>query len=122
MNVKVNSTIANPPAKVNDSGFSTLAIVLLELCFGRRLEDHPMWESPGYGILQNDHNLRQTVAREWLKEVQEDAGQPYATAVSWALLQSPGVLKDERWREEFAQNVVQPLQRYYEYLHPSKTS
>lgn len=105
-----------------DRSFSTLGIVLLELCFGSRLEDHKMWQNPGYAALKADPIMRQTVACEWLDDVQGEAGEDYANAVNWTLKQAPATLKDEKWREEFAQNVVQPLQRYYEYLHPSKVT
>ena len=118
----VDSTSNNTVAIKKDRSFSTLGIVLLELCFGCRLEDHKMWQTPGYAILQNDAMMRQTVAYEWLDDVQGEAGEDYANAVNWTLRQAPAMLKNEQWREEFAQNVVQPLQRYYEYLHPSKTS
>jgi hypothetical protein len=115
-----SSTTTSNPQK--DRSFSTLGIVLLELCFGYRLEEHRMWLNPGYTALRNDPIMRQTVACEWLDEVQGEAGEDYATAVDWTLKQSPAVLRDDKWREEFAQNVVQPLQRYYEYLHPTKNS
>ena len=113
-----NSVSATP---VKDHSFSTLGIVLLELCFGSRLEDHNMWQNPAYAPLKADPNFRQTVARVWLDDVQGEAGEDYAMATQWTLTQSPAVTKDDKWREEFAQNVVQPLQRYYEYLHPTKT-
>lgn len=116
----VDSTTNNTLVAKKDRSFSTLGIVLLELCFGCRLEDHKMWQTPGYAALQNDPMMRQTVACEWLDEVQGEAGEDYANAVNWTLRQSPAMLKDEKWREEFAQNAVQPLQRYYEYLHPNK--
>ena len=105
-----------------DRSFSTLGIVLLELCFGRRLEDHKEWQKPGYAALMQDSNIRQAVACVWLEDVGEEAGPDYATAVNWTLRQAPAVLKDEKWREEFAQNVVQPLQRNFEHLRPNKSS
>ena len=117
-----DSTTNTSPAMKKDRSFSTLGIVLLELCFGCRLEQHTKWQTPGYAVLQNDPMIRQTVACEWLDDVQGEAGEDYANAVNWTLRQAPAMLKDEKWREEFARNVVQPLQRYYEYLHPSKTS
>jgi hypothetical protein len=118
----VDSASNNSSAMKKDRSFSTLGIVLLELCFGCRLEGHKMWQTPGYAALQNDPMMRQTIACEWLDDVQGEAGEDYAKAVNWTLRQSPATLKNEQWREGFAQNVVQPLQRYYEYLHPSKSS
>lgn len=105
-----------------DRSFSTLGVVLLELCFGHRLEEHRMFRNPAYAALKADPIIRQTVACEWLDDVQGEAADDYANAVAWTLKQSPAVLKDDKWREDFFQNVVQPLQRYYEYLHPTKNS
>lgn len=62
--------------------------------------------------------IRQAVACEWMDDVQGEAGEEYATAVTWTLRQAPAIVKDGSWRADFAQNVVQPLQRYYEYLNP----
>ena len=81
-----------------------------------------MWRNPAYATLKNDPVMRQTVACEWLDEVEGEAGEDYSNAVNWTLRQAPAILKDDKWREEFAQNVVQPLQRYYEYLHPARSN
>jgi hypothetical protein len=105
----------------NDRSFSTLAIVLLELCFGIRIEDHPtLWSNTHYASGKSDPGIRQAVAHEWRHEVQGEAGEQYAAAVTWMLLQSPATAKDDSWRADFAQNVVQPLQRHYEFLDPKK--
>ncbi|WPB02465.1 uncharacterized protein RHO25_007101 [Cercospora beticola] len=103
-----------------DRSFSTLGIVLLELCFGNRLEDHPLWSNPAFAVGKSDPMIRQAVACEWMDDVQGEAGEEYATAVTWTLRQAPVAVKDDGWRADFAQNVVQPLQRYYEYLNPKK--
>ena len=114
---------ASPSATQKDGSFSTLGIVLLELCFGYLLEDHKMWkQNPIYASLKTDPNMRQTVACEWLGDVEGEAGEDYANAVNLTLRQAPAVLQDDKWRVDFAQSVVQPLQRYYEYLHPTSSS
>ena len=107
-----------PPTGQSDQSFSTLGIVLLELCFGTRFEDHHLWQNPAYAPLRSDPNMRQVIACQWLKDVEGEAGD-YASAVNWTLRQAPLVVQGNKWREEFALNVVQPLQRYYEYLHPA---
>jgi hypothetical protein len=112
--------VAQQPTR--DRSFSTLGIVLLELCFDKRLEQHHLWLDPDYSNLEANPIMRQTVACEWLKAVQGEAGEDYANAVNWTLKEAPVELKDEKWREVFAQNVVQPLQRCHEYLHPPKIS
>ncbi|KAK5112293.1 hypothetical protein LTR85_011565 [Meristemomyces frigidus] len=105
-----------------DRSFSTLGIVLLELCFGVRLEQHGLWQNPVYAAGKTDPLLRQTVACEWLNDVEDEAGGDYALAVSWTLKQAPAVLKDEKWRIEFAENVVQPLQACYESMKRGRIS
>jgi len=104
----------NSNAAAKDRSFSTLGIVLLELCFGIRLEEHRLWQNPIYVAGRADPMIRQAIACEWADEVSEEAGGDYALAVNWTLKQAPAVLKDDKWRIDFAQNVVQPLQRCYE--------
>ncbi|KAK3047848.1 hypothetical protein LTR09_010823 [Extremus antarcticus] len=70
-----------------------------------------MFRNPAYAALKADPIIRQTVACEWVDDVQGEAADDYANAVAWTLKQSPAVLKDDKWREDFFQNVVQPLQR-----------
>lgn len=114
------SPTAKQATSVEALSFSTLGIVLLELCFGTPFEDHKLWATPGYATLKAEDMIRQAVARKWLEDVMGEAGEDYAMATEWTLRQSPAVLRDEKWREEFAQNVVQPLQRCYEAFHPGK--
>lgn len=114
-----DSTSSGPQLK-KDRSFSTLGIVLLELCFGTRLETHLLWSNPAFVSGKADPMIRQAVACAWLEEVPGEAGEDYALAVDWALRQAPLTVKDDKWRAEFAQHVVQPLQRYYEYLNPKQ--
>ena len=113
----------NPSSSSNsqpqkDRVFSTLGIVLLELCFGVRLEAHRLWQNSIYTIDRVDPMLRQAVACEWLEEVEYEAGVDYATAVKRALKRAPALIKDDTWRADFAKNVVQPLQRCFESMKP----
>lgn len=50
----------------------------------------------------------------------EEAGEDYALAVKWALKEAPAVTHTDSWRADFAQNVVQPLQRCSEFLKPRR--
>ncbi|CRK40823.1 hypothetical protein BN1723_004935 [Verticillium longisporum] len=95
-----------------------LGIILLELCFGDILEEQPCrkrWpvgssdmERAGFDIL---------AARDWQREVIEEAGSEYADAVGWCLggNRSAPCGRDE-WRQEMLLRVVQPLQRCRDYL------
>lgn len=103
-----------------DRSFSTLGIVLLELCFGRCLEEHELWQQPNYAPLQSDPMMRQTVAVQWLEDVQGEAGDDWVEATEWTLRKAPTVLKDDTWRMDFAEHVVQPLQRCCESMNPRR--
>ncbi|KAK1029761.1 hypothetical protein LTS16_019436 [Friedmanniomyces endolithicus] len=50
------ATNNKPPTGQSDQSFSTLGIVLLELCFGTRFEDHHLWQNPAYAPLKSDPN------------------------------------------------------------------
>lgn len=93
-----------------------LGIMLLELCFGRTIEDQP-WrkelpagendtEKAAYDIL---------AAREWLGHVNDEAGPAYADAVSWCLLGNRCV-PEEKWRQEMLRKVIYPLKQSREFL------
>lgn len=116
-----DSNGATTPRPRKDCSFSTLGIVLLELFFGVRFESHYLWQEPLYASSRTDHTIRQIVACKWLDEVEDEAGEEYSSAVSWTLRQVPRIKdgKDDDWRADFAENVVQPLQRCYEFLNPS---
>lgn len=103
-----------------DRSFVSLGIVLLELCFGQRFDECSFWSQPGYAALKANPNMRLTVAFDWLEGVEEDAGVDYSSAVEWTLRQAPVAVKDNTWRQDFAENVVQPLARNYELLSGSK--
>ena len=106
---------ANPPKK-RDRSFTTLGIVLLELCFGTLLDAHPLWHDSSFPRNPSDPVQQQAVAYEWAEDVEEQEGVDYATAVKWCLRESPTSIADDKWREDFAQNVVQPLQRCYDFM------
>ncbi|KAF2716733.1 hypothetical protein K431DRAFT_278294 [Polychaeton citri CBS 116435] len=100
--------------------FSTLGITLLELCFGRSLDDDERWQQTGLAALKSDLICRQFIAKKWLdEEVLDEAGENYDAAVRWCLQQAPRVTHDNRWREDFASNVVLRLQKCCEPLQGS---
>lgn len=88
-------TVPNTQLNRKDRSFTTLGIVLLELRFGKRLEDHRLWLNPLYTPDIADPMIRQTVACVWLEDVHGEAGEDYARAVDWMLRQAPSVLKGE---------------------------
>ncbi|KAF2496627.1 hypothetical protein BU16DRAFT_507162 [Lophium mytilinum] len=101
----------------NSSSFAALGVVLLELCFGTLIENHPARLQYPSGDEQTKSGFDQLAAFEWLKTVGEEAGPDYAGAVDWCLLGSKKVPDGDAWRRELYQHVVQPLDLCHKYLH-----
>ncbi|KAF5005212.1 hypothetical protein FDECE_8333 [Fusarium decemcellulare] len=93
-----------------------LGIMLVELCFGQTLEDQSYRKVWGEG-----RNARETTAfdvlaaRDWMREILQEAGNDYAGATQWCLGGNRSV-DPTRWRQEMLRNVIQPLQRSLHYL------
>jgi len=103
-----------------DDSFKALGTLLLELCFGKPLDQHILWDQPAFAMAKSNPMMRHFVAHEWLKDVEGEAGEQYANAVRFCLQQAPTSLKDDKWRADFAQSVVWPLQQCHESMQPSK--
>jgi len=102
--------IQNQHMPAMDQGFVTLGIILLELCFGRPLETHEMWSKSNGVLNPADPFHRQYVAAQWAKAIDLVIDGPeYTNAVEWCLREAPTENKDEKWRQEFAMNVLGPL-------------
>ncbi|KAJ4219275.1 hypothetical protein NW760_012614 [Fusarium oxysporum] len=106
----------DPGATELADSLDQLGIILLELCFGKVLEQQPCrkkWpdgrdarEVAGFNLL---------AARDWQCQVPEEAGPDYAEAVGWCLDKGKS-RPPERWRKDMLQSVIHPLQRCREYL------
>ncbi|KAI1742314.1 hypothetical protein F4680DRAFT_413563 [Xylaria scruposa] len=98
---------------------SRLAIALLELCFGSTLDSQPYRRMLPEGQTQMEKTAFDIAAAlEWLKDVNEEAGQDYARAISWCLVDSrtlPGGGASS-WRREMVQCVIRPLDACHRYL------
>jgi hypothetical protein len=110
-------TPTTPPL---DDRFKSIGTLLLELCFGKLLDQHQLWQQGCFSAAKTNPMMRHFVACEWSKDVEGEAGEQYANAVRFCLHQGPAVLQDEKWRTDFAQAVVWPLQQCYESMQPSK--
>jgi hypothetical protein len=113
-------TLFTPTTPALDDRFKSLGTLLLELCFGMPLDQQELWNQAGFSAAKTNPMMRHFVACEWSKDVEGEAGEQYANAVRFCLHQSPAVLQDDKWRTEFAQAVVWPLQQCYESMQPSK--
>ena len=87
--------------------FLKLAIRLVELCFGKRLQDHEM-----YVQLPQNH-VEELVARKWSEEVQNHLDAGYSKSVNACLrLASSAVMEEQLepgcWQEAH-DAVMQPL-------------
>jgi hypothetical protein len=93
-----------------DFNFQSLGIILLELCFGHRLEDHPIRRkyAPGNDA-QSEAAFDLIAAIAWLQNVEEEAGADYASAVRWCFTCS--IHTSKTWQIELVRNVVQPLEK-----------
>ncbi|KAK7757460.1 hypothetical protein SLS62_000475 [Diatrype stigma] len=90
-----------------------LGIVLLELCFGKLLEDQPCRK--GLPHIDDDKvkfALDVTAALDWLQDVEGEAGPDYASAVKWCLVAT----RPSRWRQEMLRKVVKPLEGCHQCL------
>ncbi|ROW11808.1 hypothetical protein VPNG_04992 [Cytospora leucostoma] len=98
------------------SSLEMLGIVLLELCFGELLEEQPYrTKHPSFGYGPIERIFYVAAAKEWHREVEEEAGYEYAVAVGWCLggmLSTPS----NEWRTEMFQKVVHPLESCYGHL------
>ncbi|KAI7326491.1 hypothetical protein KC315_g7553 [Hortaea werneckii] len=104
-----------------DETFWSLGIVLLELCFGKRLEAHDLWNSP-FARNPLDPFQRLAIAQEWARYVELEADADYAEAVQWCLQRAPIDASRNEWRKEFVQSVIQPLERCCQSMAPRKAA
>ena len=97
----------SPSKPTFDISFATLGIVLLELCFGYTLESTKFWKDITNG--SPDPVKERAAAWEWAGLVGQEAGGGYKQAVDWCLNKWNVREDDSTWRQEFQDNVVEPL-------------
>jgi hypothetical protein len=109
------------PIKTADgvSSIPCLGILLLELCFGSLIEDHPSRKKCPAGDDKTAPMFDMLAAVEWLRDVGDEAGPDYASAAEWCLLRSRTMTNADAWRRMLFENVVQPLERCHMYLNPN---
>ncbi|KAH6694152.1 hypothetical protein F5X68DRAFT_273507, partial [Plectosphaerella plurivora] len=96
-----------------------LGILLLELCFGLALEDQPCRK---VYPADSDERMRRgcdiLAARDWLADVEEEAGIEFSEAIAWCLKgnHSQRGTSGNGWREDMLRNVIQPLQSCRDHL------
>jgi hypothetical protein len=98
--------ISNTEANYCD--FYSLGILLLELCFGQRLEDHPLRKKHPIeaGEIKQAYDLM--AALKWSQSASDEAGDDYASAVKWCFTGTNNA--NHSWRGEMIKNVIRPLE------------
>lgn len=110
------SSITTLPAF--DLTFATLALVLIELCFGKILADTP-YRAKHLSPNGSTNSVQdREAAWEWAKDVVRESGQEYFNAVQWCLEKWRVREDDPRWRAEFHSSVVEVLETIYKKTWP----
>ena len=104
-----------PGAEANDRNFYSLGILLLELCFGQRLEDHPLRKRYPDSTGENKQAFDLTVALRWSQSVDDEGGNDYASAVKWCFTSGTNNANNS-WRGEIIKNVIRPLEACQEHF------
>jgi hypothetical protein len=94
--------------EANDCNFYSLGILLLELCFGQRLEDHPLRKKHPAGAGETKEAYDLFAAMKWSQSVSDEAGDDYASAVKWCFTGAND--SNRSWRGEMIKNVIRPLE------------
>jgi hypothetical protein len=101
-------------AEIAECNFYSLGILLLELCFGRRLEDHPFRKKHPTDDADAKQAFDIMAALKWSASVSGEGGDDYAAAVKWCFTGATD--KEKNWRGEIIRNVVRPLELCQEHF------
>ncbi|OAK94976.1 hypothetical protein IQ06DRAFT_297873 [Phaeosphaeriaceae sp. SRC1lsM3a] len=110
----------SPDTDSDDRNFTSLGIILLELCFGERLEDNPLRKQHPLVTEEIRQALDLQAAMQWAPSVQEEGGDDYASAVRWCFLPNVQHTKGS-WRLEIIKNVIRPLEKCQEHFQTATT-
>jgi hypothetical protein len=109
-----NANATQAPSDASDFTINFLGVLLVELCFGERLEDCRMRKKYPPGDAETKWYMDLRAAKEWSQSVPGEAGEDYASAVQWCLDSTGHVGKN--WRSDIHFNVIQPLERCLAYF------
>ena len=114
-----------PPAtrapRLSDRSFGCLGIMLLELLFDTRIEEHGLWQQLGAQNVTNPM-FRPLVAKHWIDDVEGEAGSQFFATVDWCLNKSSTTLDGDEWRKDLACEVVLPLQHCCDWIKTTTES
>jgi hypothetical protein len=106
-------------AEANECNFYSLGILLLELCFGQRLEDHPLRKKHQAGVGETKQAFDLLAAMKWSQSVDGEGGDDYASAVKWCFTGAKNANQD--WQGEIIKHVVRPLEACQEHFKMAAT-
>ena len=105
---------ATSNTEANDCNFYSLGILLLELCFGQRLEDHPLRKRHLAGAGEAKQAFDLMAALKWSQSVGDEGGDDYASAAKWCFTGANNA--NQSWRGEIIKNVIRPLEMCQEHF------
>jgi hypothetical protein len=108
------TSVAQVLPEASDITIPSLGILLVELCFGQRLEDCPIRKEYPTGEAGTKWCIDLVAAHKWSLLVHEEAGEDYANAVQWCF--NIAAHMDKNWRSDIHRNVIQPLERCLAYF------
>lgn len=111
--------VNSPAVSEVDCNFHSLGILLLELCFGQRLEDQPFRQQHPAGVGEVKQALDLKAALKWSQIVEDEGGEDYASAVRWCFTGATNASKS--WRNEIIRNVIRPLEICQEHFKATAT-
>jgi len=121
---------APPPPPLPDhvptpdvSEINALGIMLVELCFGKPIEDyHTRWDPDRHYVTSDAQKkmlsrLNFVAAIEWKEDIVGEAGVDYAAAAQWCLMGSRENVLDAGWRKLMIRKVILPLEKCCSYFN-----
>jgi len=107
--------------QTKNCNFYSLGILLLELCFGQRLEDQPLRKKFADQSEEANRAFDLMAALEWSHKVHDEAGDDYASAVKWCFVTS-AESTNRSWQGEIIKNVIGPLEKCQESFNAVPTT
>jgi hypothetical protein len=94
----------------------SLGVLLLELCYGTRLEEFSIYKTFPIRPEKPNHSFRLRIATALCENVADEAGPEMQAAIKWCLKNRRSDIDEHKWRKEFFGVVVLPLYNYTQYL------
>ncbi|KAF2643630.1 hypothetical protein P280DRAFT_466398 [Massarina eburnea CBS 473.64] len=119
--IRQGFSISSPASscETSECNFYSLGILLLELCFGKPLEDHPIRRKHPAGDGDSKQAFDLMAALQWSRSVCDEGGEDYAAAVRWCFMGTGNTSKG--WQMEMIRTVIRPLEICQEHFRTAST-